>query len=60
MTTTWTNSNKTASSWSNNSKSASEIVYLVSEALDYYLVGSAEDETLIAQGAINWANLAKS
>lgn len=57
---TWTNQSKNSATYSNQSKSQSEIIYLVSEALDYYLVGSAEDETLIVQDIIQWTNQTKN
>lgn len=34
--------------------------YLVSELLDFYLVGSSEDEVLVTDGGIAFTNLTKS
>jgi len=51
---TWTQPTKSTASWTAGSKSASEVIYMVSEALDFYLIGTSENETLVAQDSINW------
>lgn len=57
---TWTDINKSsAPSWATGYKS-SEVIFLVSEALDFYLIGSAENDFLVTQDAIIWASLDKS
>ena len=67
---TWTGVNKSSSpSWSNSNKSANPtwsrqqnvgaLSYLTTDAPDYILVGSAENETLILWGDIVFTNLIK-
>lgn len=57
---TWTPTTKNSSTFTPTSKFGSEVIYLVSEALDFYLVGSSEDETLVAQDLIAWSALTKN
>ena len=51
---TWTGTNKNTATFTAENKSASEVIYLVSEALDNYLIGSAENETLVTQDTVTW------
>lgn len=57
---TWANTSKNTATMANMSKSNSEVIYLVSESLDYYLVGASEDETLVTQDLMSWSNLTKN
>jgi len=45
--------------WATINKS-DEIIYLVSEALDKYLIGSASNETLVTVDATSWSNVSKN
>lgn len=58
--TTWATPSKTASTWATPSKTQSEVIYLVSEAGDFYLIGSAENEFLVTQDAVNWGTINKN
>lgn len=57
--TSWSTTNRTSTSYSSPSKSG-EITYLVSESLDAYYIGSAEDEYLVTQDGTTWATVNKS
>ena len=57
---TFTPITKNSSTYTVTSKSNSEIIYLVSEALDFYLVGSSEDEILVTQDMQSWTALTKN
>lgn len=57
--TSWTPAIKNTATWETQSELGT-LAYLLTDALDYILVGSAEDETLILWGDIVWANQAKS
>lgn len=48
------------STFTNQGKSQQETIYLVSEALDTYLIGAASDETLVTQDVIAWTNQTKN
>ncbi len=58
--TTWSNQSKNSSTYNNVAKTNSEIIYFVMEDGFYYLVGSAEDETLVTQDVIQWTYLTKN
>lgn len=60
MTTWATTSKASAPTWATTSKAQSEIIYLVSEALDFYLIGSAESEFLVTQDVVNWSSITKN
>lgn len=57
---TFSNQSKNSATFSNQSKSLSETIYLVSEALDFYLIGTASDEVLVTQDVIQWSNQTKN
>lgn len=57
---TFTNLSKNSVTVSNVQKTASEIIYLVSESLDNYLVGVSSNETLVTQDQMTWNNLIKN
>lgn len=57
--TSWSTTNRTSTSWGTQAKSG-EVIYLVSDATDYYLVGSAEDEFLVTQDQTSWTASNKS
>lgn len=57
---TFTNLSKNSVTVSNVQKTASEIIYLVSESLDNYLVGASSNETLVTQDQMTWNNLIKN
>jgi hypothetical protein len=66
---TFTNQTKSAGTFSNQTKNSGvftnqskpgEITYLLTDALDYVLVGSAEDLTLITSAGTDWTNLVKT
>jgi len=46
--------------FTNLGKTSIDIIYLVSETLDNYLVGSASDETLVTNDGIRWSNITKN
>lgn len=56
---TWTNTSKNSATWTNSNKSA-QLIYLLTDALDYILVGELEDLTLVIQEGTPWATLPKS
>lgn len=49
-----------ATVWTDVLKTTSETIYFVAENGDTYLVGSAENETLITQSAVSWNSVNKS
>jgi len=56
---TWTNTSKPSSSFSNMSKPG-EVGFILTDALDYVLVGQDEDEFLIwSLGGTSYTNLTK-
>lgn len=57
--TTWTNLTKNTSTHTNQ-LNLGRINYLLTDALDYILVGADEDETLILWGDTTWTNLTKN
>ena len=57
---TWANTTKNTASFSNTTKTSSEVIYLVSESLDTYLIGASEDLTLVTTNGIDWSNTSKS
>lgn len=56
----WTNTTKNTASFSNTTKTSSEVIYLVSESLDTYLIGALEDLTFVTTNGIDWSNTSKS
>ena len=48
------------STFTNQTKSGQDTIYLVSEALDNYLIGALEAETLVTQDVISWTNQTKN
>ena len=59
--TTFTKQTKSSNpAWSKIARSGSEIIYLVCEALDHYLIGASSNETLVTTDVINWNKQNKS
>lgn len=56
---TWSSTNKPSSTWTAGDKS-STTGYILTDILDYILVGSAEDETLIWRAEKTWSSVNKS
>lgn len=56
---TFTNQAKNNATFTNQANT-SQVIYMVSEALDYYLVGLSSDQTLVTQDGLVWTNQTKN
>lgn len=57
---TFTPQTKNSATLSNQTKSGADTIYLVSEALDTYLIGLSSDQTLVTQDGLAWTNQTKN
>jgi hypothetical protein len=53
MTTTWTEVSKNTSTWGNINKNGTT-QYILTDILDYILVGTSEDEVLVWDDVLVW------
>jgi hypothetical protein len=65
----WTNTTKNASSFTNQTKNSATftnqslshtLAYILTDALDFVLLGADSDEVLVWDTPTSWANLAKN
>jgi uncharacterized membrane-anchored protein len=59
-TETFTNQTKNSVTLTNQTKSHNSIGYILTDALDYVLLGQNSDEVLIWDTPTEWSNLTKS
>ena len=55
----WTNTTKNTATFTNTNRSHN-LGYILTDALDFVLLGASSDEVLIWDEPTSWANLAKN